>query len=277
MTSKQPVQREREGNVWRADLQKFLNEVGSRMAREEAVTTSEETDLQVNPRELERFFSAVDQRLLQGERQNRRRASGFNVFDLIEPDENTLSDVLALLLDAKGVHGQSDLFLRLLIEQLDTGLTTQHTKDATVRREAPAQIGKYRRRMDVLVDANDTMVAIENKVDAEEQPRQVKHYLEHLSHCTRGRSIRSTLVYLTPDGRPPMSLSPQEVDEEIANNRLRCWRYDLELRTWLEECRKKEHCKAPRIREFISDFIQYIQLVLKRESEDDQEQEHYEQ
>jgi hypothetical protein len=34
-----------------------------------------------------------------------RLATGFNVFHLIEPDENKLSDILAGLLDPKGSHG----------------------------------------------------------------------------------------------------------------------------------------------------------------------------
>ncbi len=256
-------------DVEQAELQQFLNEVGSRMATEKAEATREETDSQVNPQELERFFSAVNQRLNQGERRDRRQASGFNVFYLIEPDENKLSDVLALLLDPKGVHGQGDLFLRLLIEQLDAGLSTQHTKNATVRREAPAQIEEYRRRIDVLVSADDMMVAIENKVDAAEQPEQVRDYLKYL----RSHSVRNTLIYLTPNGRPPESLK-EEVDQEKASNRLRCWCYGSELRAWLEECRKQ--CEAPRICEFISDFIQYIRLVLKREPKQDQEQGVYE-
>jgi hypothetical protein len=272
MTSKQPAQLERGGNVEQADLQKFLNEVSSRMASEKATAACEETDSQANLLELGRFFRAVNLRLKQGERMDRRLASRFNVFDLIEPDENKLSDVLALLLDPKGAHGQGDLFLRHLIEQLDAGLSDQHTKDATVRREAPAQIGEYRRRMDVLVSADDMMVAIENKVDAAEQPEQVRDYLKYLRHCAQSHSVRSTfrstLIYLTPDRRPPESLK-EEVDQEKASNRLRCWCYGSELRTWLEKCRKQ--CEAPRIREFISDFIQYIQLVLKREPKQDQE------
>jgi hypothetical protein len=58
---------------------------------------------------LQRFFFDVRYRVQLAERLQRqldvRLATGFNVFDLIEPDENKLSDVLADLLNPKGNHG----------------------------------------------------------------------------------------------------------------------------------------------------------------------------
>jgi len=47
-----------------------------------------------------------------------RLGSGFNVFDWIEPDENTLSDLLRDLLDPAGTHGQRSAFLKLALEHL---------------------------------------------------------------------------------------------------------------------------------------------------------------
>jgi hypothetical protein len=156
------------------------------------------------------------------EQLDRTEASGFNVFDLIRPDENRLSDVLALLLDPRGAHGQGDLFLRLLIEKLDAGLSNTQTKHAKVQREAPTlRIDNNRRRMDVLVDADD-LVVVENKVNAAEQPEQVKDYLEHLRRCIQGRSVGGTLIYLTPGGSVPGSISLEVVKQKVADNRLRC-------------------------------------------------------
>ena len=53
-------------------------------------------------------------------------------FTLIEPDENKLSDILADPLDPKAIHGQDDLFLRLLFKQLGLGSDSKLTKNATV-------------------------------------------------------------------------------------------------------------------------------------------------
>lgn len=244
-----------------AELNRFFTEAGSRLVKETALT-------EVNPDALNRFFNDAKRQVELAEKLDRTEASGFNVFDLIRPDENRLSDVLALLLDPRGAHGQGDLFLRLLIDKLNTGLSAKHTKHAWVQREAPTRrIVNNRRRMDVLVDAGD-LVVIENKVNAAEQPEQVKDYLEHLQHCIQGRSANSTLIYLTPNGRLPDSIKREDEAREVAANKLRCWSYGKHLRAWLVECRSQ--CEAPRFREFLTDFIQYIELVLKRESENDE-------
>jgi hypothetical protein len=58
----------------------------------------------------------------QQRRLDRKQATGFNVFDFIDPDENKLSDVLAWLLDPKGSHGQGDVFLPQLFEHLGFGV-----------------------------------------------------------------------------------------------------------------------------------------------------------
>ena len=213
--------------------------------------------------EVADFFTTIQARVKVAEEQqrriDRRLATAFNVFHLIEPDENKLSDILADLLDPKGSHGQGDLFLRLLFERVDLGSAAKLTKNATVQREAPTHgILKYLRRMDVFVEAGALLV-IENKLDSLEQHEQVKDYLAHLDTCLRGR--KSRLIYLTPDGRQPESLSPTALLQEQENARLHCWSYQIELRAWLEDCRRE--CKAQRIRDFITDFMGYIDVVFR--------------
>ena len=225
--------------------------------------------------ELEHFFDTITHRVELTETQQRRRdkrcATAFNVFHWIAPDENKLSDILKDLLDPKGSHGQGDLFLRLFFKQLGLGSNPKLTKNAAVKREAPTHgILKYRRRLDVFVEAS-VLVAIENKVDALDQKDQVKHYLEHLQYCTRGGGKKSVLVYLTPNGRRPESIQRALFDEANACGRLRCWSYQDDLREWLEKCRRE--CEAQKIRDFLLDFINYIETVLKRESENTEETE----
>ena len=117
------------------------------------------------------------------------------------------------------------------------------TKGATVHREVPTHgILKYLRRMDVLVEAGMLKVAIENKVDSIDQPEQVKDYLEHLRYCTRVPPARSMLIYLTPDGRPPESISREVVDREVAGKNCVAGVMADDLRAWLEECRSQ--CEA---------------------------------
>ena len=237
--------------VSRSELEKFFTDISSRMELDETNLSRRSSRPPVDQPELEQFFATVSHRVELAEKKQRRidkrRATGFNVFDLFEPDENKLSDVLAGLLDPKGGHGQGDLFLRLLFKKLGLGSNPKLTKNATVQREAPThRILKYRRRMDVFVEAGALMV-IENKLDSLEQRDQVKDYLEHLKQCTRGRQTR--LIYLTPGGRPPESLQPSVIEQEQTSDRLHCWSYQGQLRAWLESCRRD--CKAQRIRDFL--------------------------
>lgn len=241
-----------------AELNQFFTDIGSRM-------DASRPDIGI--RELDQFFASISRQVTLAEtrqrRINTRQATGFNVFDLIDPDENKLSDILAILLDPNGGHGQGDLFLRLLFEWLGFGSDSTLMRRARVLREAPTYgIQKYRRRIDVLVDAG-VLLAIENKVDSLEQMDQVRDYLEHLRRCTEGHRQDSVLIYLSPDGRMPESLSPEMLQQRQADGSLHCWSYAEELRAWLEACR--DGCKAQKIQDFLTDFIAYIRDQLKGE------------
>ena len=270
----------------RSELERFFADISPRiqlpqtsLAHGSSRPPVDQRELEQDKRELERFFADVKYRVHLAEtlqcQLDVRLATGFNVFDLIEPDENKLSDVLAGLLDPKGNHGQGDLFLRLLFERLGLGSDAKlRTKDATVRREAPMRgTRKDHRRMDVFVEGG-VLLAIENKVDSPEQQDQVSDYLVDLERrcpCPPGQPIQNTLIYLTPDRRPPELLSDSELENHRKSRRLHCWSYQDELRDWLKDCRRD--CEAQKIRDFLSDFIAYIESDLKRESEGNQEKE----
>lgn len=237
------------------------------------MTTTLTEDQIVEQPELEQFFADVGYRVELAEKMQQcldhKLATKFNIFNLIEPDENKLSDILADLLDPKGTHGQGDLFLRRLFEQLGIVETGKLGEDAIVQREALTdKISNHLRRIDLLVRAG-VLLAIENKVDSFEQTDQVKDYLEYLCQCAKEKAIQTVLIYLTPNGRKPKSLALPALEELQKSNKLHCWSYQVELRAWLEACRRD--CEAERIRHFLSDFIAYIESDLKRESDNDDE------
>jgi PD-(D/E)XK nuclease superfamily len=223
--------------------------------------------------ELQQFFTNIRSRVQEAEEKQRRidrkLATKFNVFKLIQPDENKLSDILADLLNPKGSHGQGDLFLRLLFEKLDWKPPINLNDIAVVQREALTdRIFNHRRRIDVFVDAG-VLLAIENKVDSRELSDQVKDYLEHLDQCSRGQTLPTALIYLTPNGRHPESIPTATISELRLSGKLHCWSYQKEFRDWIETCR--EACEAERIQNFLSDFIAFIESDMKRESESDHE------
>ena len=109
--------------VNRSELDRFFADISPRiqlaqmdLAHGSSRPPVDQRELEQDQRELERFFADVNYRVHLAERLqcqlDKRLATRFNVFDLIEPDENKLSDVLAGLLNPKGAHGQGDLFFR---------------------------------------------------------------------------------------------------------------------------------------------------------------------
>lgn len=269
--------------VNRSELERFFADISPRIQLVQTDLTHGSSrppvgqpELGVDRAKLQAFFDDVNYRVQLTERLqcqlDVRLATGFNVFDLIEPDENKLSDVLAGLLNPKGAHGQGDLFLRLLFDRLDLRPDAKLTTDATVQREAPMHgTRKDHRRMDVFVNAG-VLLAIENKVDSPEQQDQVSDYLVDLERrcpCLPGQPIRNTLIYLTPDGRPPKLPGDSDLEYHQKSGRLHCWGYQDDLRDWLDACRRD--CQAQKIRDFLSDFMAYIESDLKRESDANQE------
>jgi len=220
--------------------------------------------------ELDQFFCNAEFRLklaiASQQEIDQKLATAFNVFDLIEPDENKLSDILADLLDPAGRHGQRDLFLRLLFERLGLSPARNLAEITTVRREAPTgAIAKFRRRIDILVDAG-ALIAIENKVDSPEQQDQARDYLADLNQRARQQDAVGALIYLSPDGQPPSSVVNTVQGSTRSRVKLCSWSYQKEIRRWISDCR--DHCEAERIRDFLSCFTDYIDSKLGPRSEE---------
>ena len=50
---------------------------------------------------------------------DRYLSTDFNLIEIIQPDENKISDVIKLLLEPDGVHGQGALFLKIFLKKLE--------------------------------------------------------------------------------------------------------------------------------------------------------------
>jgi hypothetical protein len=250
------------------ELEEFFEEVASHLVRTSMVARA------IAPGALRQFFTKISGRVATAEKEqqklDRKEATRFKVFDLIDPDENKLSDILADLLDPKGTHGQGDTFLRLLVARLERDSYPALTREAVVRREAPTDsLRNRRRRIDILVDMG-LLLAIENKVDSGEQKDQVKDYLRHLANCTKANQKPYLLIYLTRDGGPPKWLNAGEFKAETDQHRLFCWNYQKHVHDWLEDCRQR--CAAARFQYFLSAFITYTTTDLKLETSRDEQE-----
>jgi hypothetical protein len=135
-------------------------------------------------------------------------------------------------------------------------------KPRIIREERTSAIANPLRRIDLLIDWGSYAVAIENKKWTGELPRQLEDYREHLE---RRYGERFTLVFLTPDGREPESLTAEIRQRMRTKNQLRTMSYRLELRDWLSRCR--EVCEAERVRWFLLDLSNYCERIFSRAPE----------
>ncbi len=156
-------------------------------------------------------------------------ASGFNSVDCLNPDENRLSAVIAMLLDPKGDHGQGAVFFRQFISILTEGIhknekvqenlkqisdlnDTELQKARTIPglEVATTLIADSQRRIDILLHfsteaPNGFGLAIENKPWAIDQPRQIEAYCKYLTrrYSSKTDSYNYLLIYLSGNGQPP--------------------------------------------------------------------------
>ncbi len=166
-----------------------------------------------NPATLEHFSSLA---AMIGEAQRKadadvRAAHGrFNVFTTLLSDRDEVrlhTRFLHCLLDPQGAHDRGPQFLNLFFATLAERPGLDHedkpvefplsaTPQAwTIEKEAAcAEYGQ----MDLLLATSGSGIAIENKIDAIEQPEQLAKYMRYL-RSRHGDSSR--VIYLTLDGK----------------------------------------------------------------------------
>lgn len=181
----------------------------------------------------------------------------FNVFQILglQSDEVRLhSAFLAELLNPKGRHGQSDLYLKLFINQIklinddefDTASSQSFVEFHTIQITEDGDNGG---RIDILIKDNaGRHIIIENKIYAGDQPKQLIRY--------NNFDPKAILLYLNLTGDNPTLESTGELKK---GEHYHVISYKTEIIEWLSLC-MKESATLPIIRETIH---QYINLIKK--------------
>ena len=184
-------------------------------------------------------------------------ARGFNVFNFIRPKEIDLSEILRELLDPNGQHGQGPVFLSRFLNIVQLSTETDLAR-ARVKREVRTQlIASNQRRIDITIELGSNFaVGIENKPWARDQKDQVKDYCDQLAKQYKGNFL---MVYLTPEGSKPVSLSEEQRDQLLKPARkLFCLSHIRGIKEWLNLCQRE--CQADKIRWFLKDFERFVDL-----------------
>ena len=109
-------------------------------------------------------------------------------------DENTHSRMLAWLLSPTGRHGLGCALARRLVEHC----TVEPVPASSAVRTVTFSEWRNDREADLVVRGEDFTLVIENKVDAQEQPRQCDDLYSNFKN--EGAPL---FLFLTPDGRKP--------------------------------------------------------------------------
>lgn len=163
----------------------------------------------------------------------RERGEDFNIFSVLkmETDETkTHSGMIVALLDPKGNHYQNEVFLELFLNTIGYNFKGEDLKLTKVKAEhnlgpIPKDYSKGG-FIDILISfPSGKAIAIENKIDAGDQPKQMYRYSLY-------KSGDCTLYYLTKEGKHPQSFSLHNLTEKDYS----IISYDNHIINWLEQC-----------------------------------------
>jgi len=178
--------------------------------------------------------------------------SNFNIFSILrkESDEVALhSRFIGELLDPKGTHNRGQLFQQIFLQQIQ-GDKPEFKGSFSLYIER--HMGKHG-RIDLLLVGDDDVIVIENKIYADDQPKQLQRYKDAASDYYSSKSCQ--LYYLTLYGTGP---SVNSLDS-LSTDDVECISYKTLIKQWLELCAKEVY-DFPILRETI---VQYRKLIEK--------------
>lgn len=180
----------------------------------------------------------------------------FNVFNILGLYSHELSHsaFIGNLLNAKGNHGQKDIFLKLFIEEIKELFEDKANLESFRTSQSDSIVEKYDGRVDyenekggridIFITDGKNGIGIENKIWAGDQYKQlVRYYQENIA-----------IIYLTLNGKEPDQSSKQDLEN---GKHFICVSYENHIKNWLEKC-IKEMANKPTIRETLN---QYLYLV----------------
>ena len=221
------------------------------------MTTSTTNDYE---QRLSNFYSVLNQTLHSHREATRRLdrflSTGFNVFtQVIRPDEDRLSEIIADLLNPSGSHGQQRRFLDAFLQIIERPeLKDKKLLKVDSQVQTDRNTENPRGKIDILVKFENFGLGIENKLWAVEQPMQLKRYLDHLKNEFGANGFR--LVFITPYGHKPNSIEFNERESLMNEKKLICVSYNHDMLKWVEECCHR--CESDKFRWFLRDFMNYM-------------------
>jgi hypothetical protein len=195
---------------------------------------------------------------------NKPKGSEFNLFSILRKDNDEVglhSKFIFELLNNKSNHGFGNDFLRIfldiLIEERKLKLPYFIVDELN-----SVKIMRERENIDLLLllPFNYTII-IENKINAEDQEKQLFRYYNKMLNKFNCEEKKITILYLTLNGR-----EPTEDSKNGLKSKIECISYDNEISLWLAKC--TEHSKnCLSVTETIRQYSKLLDKLLGKEED----------
>lgn len=199
----------------------------------------------------------------------------YNVFDILgkRSDELAHSSIISNLLNAKGKHGQKDLFLKLFIETIQPKFFPNIAKQsffqdfntfaskAITEKFAGEVNDDEGGRIDIIINQGSSNIIIENKIYAKDQKSQLLRYYNY--------DKNAPIIYLTLDGKDASENSKRNIEN---GQEYICISYENEIIIWIEKCIEKMANKSI-IRETLNQYLNLIKTITNQSTNNNMSEE----
>lgn len=208
-------------------------------------------------KKIEQLLAKVTRLYQQSEKKRAKkeeRGEYFNVFNTIglRSEEVRLhSAMIAELLNPKGSHGLSDLFLQAFLEILELPDYVKEAKGKIKERNIGPKSETEGGQIDIIIEDGNHAVIIEDKIYASDQYNQL---LRYNNYGKKKFKKGFELVYLTLEGYKPddKSLGGEKFPYHLLS-------YKKDIVEWLNRCTKIAKSKRKPLVEAV--IIQYKELI----------------
>lgn len=200
---------------------------------------------------LQRFNEIGDDLKTKQQEWEETEAQHFNIFRVLRIDRRETklhSRFLAELLSPSGPHSQGRRFLDAFLEMgKKIGLDCPSERPKNLVWEIFTEEVIKKGRLDIVVRCQQArfIMAIENKIDAGERDNQLSDYDDWLDDQD---AQFKNLVFLTPDGREPNSIS---------KTKCICLSYRDHISDWLKQALSE--IKAPKLKWAVEQYQQVVE------------------
>lgn len=203
--------------------------------------------------ELQKVLISIQGKIETIESIQKLKGETFNIFSVLQMERlevQTHSAFIFELLSQNGTHSQGTRYLELFVFNV-LNLKDFDFTNVKVKREDPTDDG---RRIDFTIENDNIFIAIEMKIDAADQPKQLIDYEQHAKN--KGKDTK--LYYLTLDGREASDDSAQDNERQLKAVYEKI-SFSSHILDWIELSIEKS-AVLPIIRETL---VQYATLIRK--------------